>query len=467
MSHILSRATGLPLRFAVRGDGPYVIDRDGKRYLDACGGAAISCLGHSEQTVIRAIQRQLGELPFAYGVFFTTEAVEKLAEDLVSDAPAGLKPAGLKPPDLKPPDLKPPDLKPPDLTKVFFGSGGSEQMDGTLKLARQYCVDAGEAQRVRFIARRQSYHGGSMGSLGVGGHARRRELYLPLLASAEHIAPCYAYRNQEPGESAEAYGLRAANALEEALLRVGPETVIAFVAEPVVGAAMGCVPAAPGYFRRIREICDRYGVLLIADEVMCGLGRTGYRYACDEDGVVPDLLVVAKGLGAGYQPISATLVSERIHDTIQKKRGYFMHGHSYQGHAAACAGALAVQQVIREQGLIDNVRRQGALLRELLVQRFGGNPHVGDIRGRGLLIGLELVKNRETKEPFEPEHALWRRVMIAGMEHGLMCYPGGGTADGTRGDHILLAPPFNVNAEHVEEAVEKLGAAVDQALALT
>jgi adenosylmethionine-8-amino-7-oxononanoate aminotransferase len=439
MSHILSRATGLPLRVAVRGDGPYVIDRDGKRYLDACGGAAISCLGHSEQTVIHAIQHQLGELPFAYGVFFTTDAVEKLAEDLVRDAPSGL-------------------------TKVFFGSGGSEQMDGTLKLARQYCVDAGQPRRTRFIARQQSYHGGSMGSLGVGGHARRRELYLPLLASAEHIVPCYAYRHQQPGETLEAYGLRAANALEETLIRVGPETVIAFVAEPVVGAAMGCVPAVPGYFRRIREICDRYGVLFILDEVMCGLGRTGYRYACKEDGVAPDLLVVAKGLGAGYQPISATLVSERIHETIQNMRGYFLHGHSYQGHAAACAGGLAVQQVIREQGLLENVRSQGALLQKLLGERFGDHPNVGDIRGRGLLIGLELVKDRHTKEPFAPELMLWRKVMIAGMEHGLMCYPGSGTADGMRGDHILLAPPFNVNAGHVEEAVGKLGAALDQAL---
>jgi adenosylmethionine-8-amino-7-oxononanoate aminotransferase len=440
MGHILSRATGLPLRVAVQGDGPYVIDRDGKRYLDACGGAAISCLGHSEASVIQAIQHQLGELPFAYGVFFTTEAVEKLAEDLISDAPAGL-------------------------TKVFFGSGGSEQMDGTLKLARQYSVDAGQPRRTRFIARSQSYHGGSMGSLGVGGHVRRREIYLPLLASAEHIAPCYAYRDQEAGESAEAYGLRAANALEDALIRMGPETVIAFVAEPVVGAAMGCVPAVPGYFRRIREICDRYGVLLILDEVMCGLGRTGYRYACEEDGVTPDLLVVAKGLGAGYQPISATLVSQRIHETIQKKRGFFLHGHSYQGHASACAGGLAVQQVIREQGLIENVRRQGTLLRKLLEERFGAHPHVGDIRGRGLLIGLELVKNRETKQPFEPQQTLWRRIMIAGMEHGLMCYPGGGTVDGTRGDHILLAPPFNVNEAHLEEAAAKLGAALDQALA--
>jgi adenosylmethionine-8-amino-7-oxononanoate aminotransferase len=440
MSHLLSRSTGLALRVAVRGDGPYVIDQDGKRYLDACGGAAISCLGHSEPTVIRAIQQQVGELPFAYGVFFTTEAVERLADDLIADAPAGL-------------------------TKVFFGSGGSEQMDGTLKLARQYVVDAGEPQRTRFIARRQSYHGGSLGSLGVGGHLKRREPYLPLLASAEHIAPCYAYRCQDASETTEAYGLRAANALEEALIQVGPETVIAFVAEPVVGAAMGCVPAVPGYFRRIREICDRYGVLLILDEVMCGLGRTGYRYACQEDGVAPDLLVVAKGLGAGYQPISATLVAQRIHDTIQKNRGYFLHGHSYQGHATACAGALAVQQVIREQNLIANVAQQGELLRKLLEERFRDHPYVGDIRGRGLLIGLELVKSRDTKEPFEPDRMVWRKVMMTGMEHRLMCYPGGGTVDGTRGDHILLAPPFNAKEWHMEEIVAKLGATVDEALA--
>jgi len=436
MSHVFPRFANIEFPVAVKGDGPYIIDREGNRYLDACGGAGISCLGHSEPAVIKAIQDQVARLEFAYTMFYSNEPGESLADDLISDAPAGL-------------------------TRVFYGSGGSEQIDGTLKMARQYFVDIGQSQRTRFIARRQSYHGGTLGSLGVGGHVKRREIYLPLLAEAEHISPCYAYRGRREDESEEEYGLRVADELEEALLRVGPETVIGFVAETVVGATAGCVPPAPGYFKRVREICDRYGVLLILDEVMCGLGRTGARWACAQEGVAPDLLVVAKGLGAGYQPISATLVSDKIFAAIRDARGTFMHGHSYQAHAVACAAALAVQKVIREQNLIANARTQGELLKRLLEERFADHPHVGDIRGRGLFIALELVKDIETKEPFDPDLNLWLKVMLKGMEFGLMCYPGSGTADGTKGDHVLLAPPFNINSAHAEEIVEKLARAFD------
>jgi adenosylmethionine-8-amino-7-oxononanoate aminotransferase len=369
-------------------------------------------------------------------MFYANEPAESLADDLVSDPPAGL-------------------------TRVFYGCGGSEQVDGTLKMARQYFVDTGQPQRTRFIARRQSYHGATLGSLSVGGHFKRREIFLPLLAGAEHISPCYAYRGQREDETEMDYGLRVANELEETLLRVGPESVIGFVAETVVGATAGCVPPAPGYFKRIREICDRYEILLILDEVMCGLGRTGARWACCQEGIAPDLLVVAKGLGAGYQPISATLVSEKIFQAIVESRGTFMHGHSYQAHTVACAAALAVQKVIREQNLIANAHSQGEWLMRSLKERFSDHPHVGDIRGRGLFIALELVKDRETKEPFDPALNLWLTVMLKGMEFGLMCYPGGGTADGERGDHVLLAPPFNIDSSHVEEIVEKLALTFD------
>lgn len=436
MSHVFPRFANIEFPVAVKGDGPYIIDREGRRYLDACGGAGISCLGHSEPAVIKAIQDQVAKLEFAYTMFYNNEPAELLADDLISDAPAGL-------------------------TRVFYGCGGSEQVDGALKLARQYFVDIGQPQRTRFIARRQSYHGGTLGSLGLGGHLKRREIYQPLLASAEHISPCYAYRGRRPNETEEEYGLRVADELEEKLLEIGPETVIGFVAETVIGATVGCVPPAPGYFKRIREICDDYGVLLILDEVMCGLGRTGARWACDQEGVAPDLLVVAKGLGAGYQPISATLVSDKIFAAIRDARGFFMHGHSYQAHAVACAAGLAVQRVIREQNLIANAREQGALLRRLLEDSFGDHPHIGDIRGRGLFLALELVKDRKTKEPFDPNLGLWLKVMLKGMEFGLMCYPGGGTADGTKGDHVLLAPPFNINSSHVEEIVEKLALTLD------
>ncbi len=334
-------------------------------------------------------------------------------------------------------------------------------MDGTLKLARQYFVDIGQPQRTRFIARRQSYHGATLGGLSVGGHVKRREIYLPILAEAEHISPCYAYRRRREDETEEEYGLRVADELEEALLRIGSETVIGFVAETVVGATAGCVPPTAGYFKRVREICDRYGVLLIMDKVMCGLGRTGARWACAQGRVAPDLLVVAKGLGAGYQPISATLVADKIFEAIRDARGSFIHGHSYQAHAVACAATPAVQQVIREQDLIANARTQGAVLKRSLEDRFGDHPRVGDIRGRGLFIALELVKDRDTKESFDPALNLWLTVMLKGMEFGLMCYPGGGTADGTKGDHVLLAPPFNINSAHVEEIVEKLARTFD------
>ena len=436
MSHVFPRFSNIEFPVAVKGDGPYIIDREGNRYLDACGGAGISCLGHSEPAVIKAIQDQVAKLEFAYAMFYTSEPAELLADDLVSDAPAGM-------------------------TRVLYGCGGSEQMDGTLKMARQYFVDIGQPRRTRFIARRQSYHGATLGSLSVSGHFKRREIYAPLLADAEHISPCYAYRGRCDGETEMDYGLRVADELEEALLRVGPETVIGFVAETIVGATAGCVPPTPGYFKRVREICDKYGALLIMDEVMCGLGRTGARWACWQEGVTPDLLVVAKGLGAGYQPISATLVSDKIFEAINGARGTFMHGHSYQAHAVACAAALAVQRVIRERNLIANAQTQGESLMRLLEDRFRNHPHVGDIRGRGLFIGLELTQDRETKEPFDPALNLWLKVMLKGMEFGLMCYPGGGTADGTKGDHVLLAPPFNINSGHVEEIVEKLAHTFD------
>jgi hypothetical protein len=435
MSHVFGRFTNLALPTAVRGEGPYLFDAAGKRYLDACGGAAVSCLGHSERRVDAAIQAQLAKVAYASTVFFTSEPAEALAAELVRDAPAGL-------------------------TRVFFGSGGSEQVEGTLKLARQYFLAKGEPRRTRFVARRQSFHGNSLGALGVTGHLKRREPYLPLFVDAEHIAPCYAYRGERDGETAEAYGLRMAEELEAALARVGPETVIAFVAETVVGAALGCVPAVPGYFRRIREICDRHGVLLILDEIMSGMGRTGVRYACTEDGVTPDLLVLAKGLGAGYQPISATLVSERIYRTVASAHGHLAHGHTYQAHPVACAAALAVQEVIRDDRLLENARRQGTLLRDTLRERLGNHPRVGDIRGRGLFWGIELVADRASKRPFEPSAATAWHLSRAALEAGLIVYPGGGTVDGIAGDHLIVAPPFNVTADQIVEIVTALESAM-------
>ncbi|MEX1205055.1 MAG: aspartate aminotransferase family protein [Dongiaceae bacterium] len=440
MSHVFHRQPATALPVAVAGDGPYIIDRDGKRYLDASGGAAVSCLGHGHPAVSRAIKDQIDRLAYAHTGFFTNEPMEALADALV-------------------------EMAPPGIDRAYFVSGGSEAVEAALKLARQYFLEIGQPGRSRFIARWQSFHGNTLAALSVGGNRWRREPFAPLLIDVAHISPCYAYRGRRDGESDEAYGRRVADELETAIRELGPESVAAFVAEPVVGATLGAVPAVPGYFKRIREICDRYGVLLILDEVMCGMGRTGTMFACEQDGVVPDLIIVAKGLGAGYQPIGAILVSGQIFAAVRDGSGAFLHGHTYMGHPIACAAALAVQRAIRDERLLDNVERQGRALEAALVERFGNHRYVGDIRGRGLLRGLELVADRATKQPFDPALKLHARVKRETMARGLVCYPMGGTLDGRRGDHVLIAPPFTIDGSHVAEIADKLGAAIDAAIA--
>ncbi|MCA8201827.1 aspartate aminotransferase family protein [Burkholderia sp. AU33545] len=440
MTTVFHRAPRATLPVAVAGDGIEIIDSTGKRYIDACGGAAVSCLGHSNQRVIDAIKRQVQQLPYAHTSFFTTDVAEELADRLVEAAPAGLE-------------------------HVYFVSGGSEAIEAALKLARQYFVEKGEPQRRHFIARRQSYHGNTLGALAIGGNAWRREPFLPLLIEAHHVSPCYAYRDQQAGETDEAYAQRLADELEQKIVELGAENVAAFVAETVVGATAGAVPPVRTYLKKIRAVCDKYGVLLILDEIMSGMGRTGYLFACDEDGVAPDLLTIAKGLGAGYQPIGATLVSDRIYRTIVDGSGFFQHGHTYLGHATACAAALEVQRVIAEEKLLDNVKVRGEQLRASLREHYGAHPHVGDVRGRGLFVGVELVRDRDSKATFDPTLKLHAAVKREAMQRGLMVYPMGGTIDGVHGDHILIAPPFVCTAQQIDTIVERLSDAIDAALA--
>ncbi|WP_159718860.1 aspartate aminotransferase family protein [Geminicoccus flavidas] len=440
MSHVFHRAPKQIYPCAVAGEGPYIIDREGRRYLDASGGAAVSCLGHSERRVIQAIQRQLDRLPFAHTAFFTSEPAEELAAFLAGRAPG-------------------------DLDHVYFLSGGSEAVEAALKLARQYFVEQGQLQRRRFIARRQSYHGNTLGALAVGGNIGRRALYEPLLIEVDHVSACNAYRGQGENESDAAYVDRLGQELEAVIARHGGDSVIAFVAETVVGATLGAVPPVPGYFRRIREICDRHGILLILDEVMSGMGRTGTLFACEQDGVVPDIVTIAKGLGAGYQPIGAMIASARIYQAVCGGTGFFQHGHTYLGHAAACAGALAVQKVIEEDDLLARVRTQGAALRARLHQAFGGHDHVGDIRGRGLFLGLEFVSDRTTKEPLDPTLRMHLRLKANAMQEGLICYPAGNPLDGGQGDHVLLAPPFILTEAQLDELVDKLHRAMARTFA--
>ena len=423
----------------MRGEGIHLFDQAGKSYIDASGGAAVSCLGHGHPKVVEAIRAQIGKLDFVHTSFFTNEPLEALADALIADAPPGL-------------------------AKVYVVGSGSEAIEAALKMARQYFVERGEPRRTRFIARRQSYHGNTLGALAVGGNAARREVYGPLLMPVEHIAPCYAYRDQAAAESEEAYGLRIADELDAAIRRLGAETVVAFVAETISGATLGCATPVPGYFKRIREICDRHGILLILDEVMCGMGRTGTLHACDAEGIAPDLMTIAKGLGAGHQPIGAVLVSDKVFGAFARGSGAFMHGHTYVGHPVACAAALAVQRAIKEENLLANVRAMGDALRDALIARFGNHPHVGDIRGRGLFQAIELVADRGTKAPFDPARKLNAKIKREAMTRGLLCYPMGGTVGGRAGDHVLLAPPFIVDRATIGTIVERLGEAVDAAL---
>jgi adenosylmethionine-8-amino-7-oxononanoate aminotransferase len=423
--------------FALKGDGVHLLDAEGRRYLDASGGAAVSCLGHGHPRVTEAIIAQLGKLEYAHTSFFTNEPSETLAQMLVDRAPAGFGKG-----------------------RVAFLGSGSEAMEAALKLARQYFVEIGQPQRSRFISRRMSYHGNTLGALAVGGHAGRRAVYQPILIETSQIAPCYAYRDQRVGETEEAYGARVADELDAEIRRLGPESVAAFIAEPIVGATLGSVTAVPGYFARIREICDRHGVLFIADEVMCGMGRAGAMFVSAQEGVRPDIITIAKGLGAGYQPIAATMASERVAGAIETGSGLLANGHTYMSHAVACAASIAVIETIEAEGLLDNVQLMGALLSRRLGEAFGQHPHVGDIRGRGLLQSLELVADRDSKQPFAANEGLAARIKQTAQGLGLICYPSSGTADGVNGDHVLLAPPFTIDAGHVDEIVETLGAAL-------
>ena len=424
---------------AVSGTGVWLTDSNGKQYLDASGGAAVSCLGHGHPEVLAAMHAQIDRLAYAHTSFFTTEAAEELARHLVERAPQGM-------------------------SHAYFVSGGSEGVEAAMKMARQYFVETGQPQRSHFIARRQSYHGNTLGALSVGGNQWRREPFAPILIPATHVSACYPYREQQVHETPEQYGQRLARELDAAIERLGSGNVIAFIAETVGGATAGVLTPVPGYFKSVREVCDRHGVLLILDEVMCGIGRTGTLHACEQEDVVPDLLVVAKGLGGGYQPIGAVLAQKKIVDAMSQGSGFFQHGHTYLGHPVACAAALAVQQVIERDGLLARVRESGSRLQGLLLDAFGEHRHIGDIRGRGLFWGIELVQDRGSKAPFEPALRLHARIKSQAMAQGLMVYPMGGTVDGRYGDHVLLAPPFIAGDADLALIAERLQSAIEAAI---
>ncbi|WP_027284469.1 aspartate aminotransferase family protein [Rubritepida flocculans] len=439
MSHLVHRSLRADPPIAVSGQGIWLHEKNGHAVIDGSGGAAVACLGHGHPRVLAALRAQLERLTYAHTALFSCESAERLAEKLVGHAPGGL-------------------------SRAYFVSSGSEGMEAALKMARQYHVERGEPQRRHVIARRQSYHGNTLGALAAGGNMMRRALYEPILSPAfHHVSPCYAYRDRRDEESEADYVQRLADELEAEFQRLGPETVIAFCAETVVGATLGCVAALPGYFEKVRAICDRHGALLILDEVMSGMGRCGTLHAWEQEGVAPDIQVIAKGLGGGYQPIGGILVHGRVIAALEAGSGAFVHGHTYQAHPMACAAALAVQEAIEEEGLLANVRAMGARLEQGLIERLGNHAHVGDIRGRGLFWAVELVQDRASKTPFDPALRMNERVKQAAYARGLACYPMGGTIDGRRGDHVILAPPYNVTETELEMILDRFAAAIRDA----
>ena len=435
-SNIFPRHTNYDLPNAIRGEGCYIIDENDKWYLDASGGAAVSCLGHSDKTVQKAIIEQTEKLSFAHTSFFTSEPAELLANLLAKHSPEGLD-------------------------KVYFVSSGSEAVESSLKLARQYFVEIGNPEKHKVISRRQSYHGNTLGALAAGGNVSRRTFFEKLLFETSLISPCYPYRHQTQDETESEYGLRVANELEEEIINLGPENVMAFIAETVGGATAGALTPVIGYFKRIREICNKYNILLILDEVMCGMGRTGSLFACEDEEIIPDILTVAKGLGAGYQPIGAMICQNFIYDAIANGSGFFQHGHTYLGHPVACAASFSVLSKLVNENFPSQVREKGQYLQKNLELHLGQNQFVGDIRGRGLFRGIELVKNRSTKEPFPKKLNIAGKIKKQALDIGLICYPMQGTVDGSKGDHILIAPPFIINENQINEISTKLKATID------
>ena len=436
MSNVFPRQITNPPIKAVSSDGCYIIDENGKQYFDGSGGAAVSCLGHGDPDVIKAVQDQTSKMAFAHTGFFSSDPAEELAELLIDNAPG-------------------------ELDRVYFVSGGSEAIEAAIKLARQFHIENGEPSRHHIIARKQSYHGNTLGALAAGGNKWRRNQFEPILIDASHISPCYEYVDKLKEETSFDYGQRVAQELEDEILRLGTDKVMAFIVEPVVGATMGAVPAVPGYFKKVRNICDKYGVLLILDEVMCGMGRTGHLFASEFDEIAPDILCIAKGLGAGYQPIGAMLCSKNIYNRLGKGSGFFQHGHTYMGHPVACAAALAVLKAILNRKLLSSIKSKSNQLFNCLETQLGHHPNIGDIRGRGLFIGIEIVKNIETKKPFDPNLKVAASIKHAAFEAGLICYPMSGTRDGKWGDNILLAPPFIINENQIIELVNKLSISIE------
>jgi adenosylmethionine-8-amino-7-oxononanoate aminotransferase len=425
------------------GRGCYVFDADGKSYIDGSGGPAVYSLGHSHPEVNEAIKRQLDKIAHGYRYTFTSDPLEELT-DMVAESCASGSSGGLK--------------------HMTFCSSGSEAIESCLKIALQYHNAMGHPERCRFIARERSWHGNTLGALSISGFLDRRSVFEGALAPASLLSPANVYR-PPAGVAPEDVAEYCAGELEREIQRLGPDKVAAFIFEPIVGAAGGCVPAPPGYAKRIREICDRHGVLMIADEVMCGAGRSGTWRALEHDGVEPDIMSVAKGLAGGYVPLSAAIYHQRLRGPMYERHGGLLTGHTFTGHTLACAAGVAVQKIIRRDGLLAKVRENGILLKRMLSDALGARPYVGDIRGRGYFLCVEIVKDRATKEPYPRDRMIYQRLSQQAFANGLICYPVGGNVDGKSGDIIILSPPYIATRDELGEIVDKLQKSLAQVMA--
>jgi adenosylmethionine-8-amino-7-oxononanoate aminotransferase len=438
-SHVFRRSTDPTPAVAVRAEGATIWDAAGKAYLDAAGGAVVVGIGHGRESVAGVMAEQASRVAYAHGTAFTSEPLERYAAALAPHLPL-------------------------DEPAIYPVAGGSEAMESALKLARAYHLARGETERWIVIARWGSYHGNSLGALDLSGRKPLRRPYEAWLGRFRHVSAAYPYRAGEPGANALGDAGELADELDRAIEAAGPGTVAAFVAEPIVGATLAAAVPPDGYWPAIAEVCRRHGVLLIADEVMTGFGRTGRWFGVDHWGVRPDILVGAKGGTSGYFPFGLVAASGRVRDTVMDGGG-FVHGFTYSHHVVGAAVAAEVLRILEEEGLVEAAAAKGARLEALLRDRLGGHPNVGEIRGRGLLMGVELVAERETHEPFPRTERVTERVLRSGRDAGVLLYSGTGLADGTNGDAIVLGPPFVVSDDELVAIADRLAAAIEAATA--
>jgi adenosylmethionine-8-amino-7-oxononanoate aminotransferase len=435
--HLFRRSPATRYPRVSRARGVYIVDADGKRYLDGCSGAVVCNIGYGVREVIEAMGRQARQVAFAHSTQFISQASLDLSAALAALCPGPMA----------------------EDARVYLSSGGSEAVESAIKLARQYFLERGEPRRTRIVARWQSYHGSTLGALSATGNRLRRKPYEPMLLDFPHIAPVYCYRCPFDLRYPSCL-LTCADDLARTLDKVGPGTVAAFIAEPVVGATLGAVPPPDGYWQRIREICDRHGILLIADEVMTGVGRTGTPFGLDHWGVVPDIIVVGKGCSAGYTPLGAIIARGFIHDAIRDGSGAFEHGFTYSANPLSAATGVAVLRFVRRRRLVERARTLGPALEKILRRLAERHPIIGDVRGMGLFWGLEFVRDRATREPFEPALKVARRLGTEARQRGLLLYPGTGSVDGQRGDHVIVAPPLTITGRELA----RLGRLLDETL---